>query len=64
MTFEQPPEFEGAEVDIPDSIVDFLEADIFSNANMRDVDLLMVPPDAPIGTDVAHLEAVGVVERW
>jgi hypothetical protein len=24
----------------------------------------MVPPNATIGTDVAHPEAVGVLERW
>jgi hypothetical protein len=25
---------------------------------------LAIPPNAPIGADVAHLEAVGVFKRW
>jgi hypothetical protein len=34
MTFEEPTEFEGSEVDIPDPVVNFLEADICSDANV------------------------------
>jgi hypothetical protein len=34
VSFEQPAKFERAEVDIPDAIVDFFEADIFANAGM------------------------------
>ena len=64
VSFEQPAEFEWAEGDIPDAIIDFLETDIFPGAGGGDVDPLTVPPDAPIGTDVAHLEAVGILERW
>jgi hypothetical protein len=64
VSFEEPAEFERAEVDIPDAIVDLLEADIFANAGVRDVDPLVVPPDAPVSTHIAHLEAVGVLERW
>src|SRR5215218_4750422 len=64
MSFEQPTEFEWAEIDIPDAIVDFLEADIFPGTGDGDVDPLAVPPDATIGADVAHLEAVGIRERW
>ncbi len=25
---------------------------------------MMVPTDAPIGADIAHLEAIGILERW
>jgi hypothetical protein len=45
-------------------LVNFLETDIFANATMGNIDPLMVPPDAPIGADVAHLEAVRVFDRW
>jgi len=34
MAFEQPTEFERAEVDIPDAIIDFFEADICSDADV------------------------------
>jgi hypothetical protein len=64
MPFEEPTEFEGSEVDIPHPIVNFFEADIGSYANVWDVDPSMVPPDAPIGADRAHLEAVGILKRW
>jgi len=29
-----------------------------------DVDPLAVPPDATVGADVAHLEVIGMFERW
>jgi hypothetical protein len=41
VTCEQPPEFEGATVHIPDPIVKVVEADIFSDADVCDVDPLM-----------------------
>ena len=63
MAFEPPTECEGAEVDIPDAIIDFFEADIGSDADVGDVDPLMVPTDASVGTDVAHLEAVRIFQR-
>jgi hypothetical protein len=34
MAFEQSPKFEGAEVDIPDAMIDFLKADICADAEM------------------------------
>jgi hypothetical protein len=58
--FEEPAEFEGSKGDIPDAIVDLLEADVFANADVGDVDPLPVSPDAPVGTDVAHFEAVRI----
>src|SRR5919108_2943574 len=60
----QLPEFEGSEGDIPDAIVDVLEAGIFADAGDGDVDPLTVPTDAAIGADGAYLEAVGVRKRW
>jgi hypothetical protein len=64
MAFEQPPELEGSEVYIPDPIVNVLKATIFADADVGNVDPLMVPTDATIGADVASLEAVRVLERW
>jgi hypothetical protein len=64
MAFEPSPELEGAEGDVPDPIIDVLEADIAPGASDGDVDPLAVPLYAPGGADVAHLEAVGIVKRW
>jgi hypothetical protein len=64
MTFEQPTEGAGSEVNIPDPLVNVLEADICSAAELCDSDPLMVPTAATMGADVAHLEAVRVRERW
>jgi hypothetical protein len=64
IAFEEPTEFEGSEVDVPHAIVDVLEADICPGTGDGDVDPWIVPPYATIGADVAHLEAVGRLERW
>jgi hypothetical protein len=55
---------EGAAVDMPDAIVDCLEADICPNAGVCDVDPWMVPTDTSVRTHVAPLAAVGVRQRW
>src|SRR5262245_34970581 len=64
MTFMQSTEVGWADVDIPDASIDFLATDIVPDAGGGHVDPLMVPPDAPVGAGVAHLEAVGIRERW
>ncbi len=56
-------EFEWAEEDVPDTVVDFFEADIFPGADDGDVDPMGVPSNAAVGADVANLEAVRVFER-
>jgi hypothetical protein len=63
MAFEWPAECERAEGDIPDALIDFFEADIGSDADVCNVDPLMVPPEAPVGADITHLEAVRVLKR-
>ena len=64
MSFMESADFQGAEEDVPDAVVDFFEADIFSGADDGDVDPMGVPANAAVGADVANLEAVGVFERW
>src|SRR5258705_999143 len=60
---EQPAEPQGPEVHIPDAVVDLLEADILAHAHRGDVDPAAIPPNAAVGADVAHLEAIGIFER-
>jgi hypothetical protein len=64
VSFAQPAEFEGAAGDMPDGLIDVLATDIFPGAGGGDVDPLPVPPEAPMGPDGAHLEAVGRLEGW
>ena len=64
MPFAEPPAFAGAAVDMPDPAVDFLQADIVSDANVGDVAPAMVPPAAPMGADRAPRDAVRRLERW
>ena len=61
--FVEAAEFEGSEVDVPDSVVDLLEADILANAHDAHVHPGSVPADTAVGTDVTHLEAIRVLER-
>jgi hypothetical protein len=64
LSFEPSTECEGAEGAIPDAIIEFFETDIFPGAGGGDIDPLSVPPNAPVGAHVAHLAAVGRLERW
>lgn len=52
-----------AEVDVPDTIVDFFQADILPGADDGGIGPVPVPVDAAIGTDVPDLKAIGIVER-
>src|SRR2546427_8845808 len=63
MALEQAPELERPVVDIPDPIVDLLQAHVLTNADGRDVYPAAVSSDAAIPADVAHVEAIGVFQR-
>jgi len=60
--FEQASELERAEIDVPDAIIDFLEADVFPGTGNGDVDPLGVPPNPPVRAHVSGLEPVGVFQ--
>jgi hypothetical protein len=62
MPFEQPPELRRPEGDVPDAVVDCLEADIFAGAGDRDVDPAPIPADAAIGADIPHRKAVRILQ--
>ena len=48
---------------MPEALGTLLEAAICPGAGGGDVDPLLVPPAAPVGTDVAPLDAVRLVQR-
>src|SRR2546428_11454348 len=58
MALAQTAEAQRPKVDVPDPVVDLLEADVFADADRGDVDPAAVPPPAPRGADVPGLEAV------
>src|SRR3990172_3198350 len=60
---EQTPELERAEVHVPDAVVDFLQADVFTDADGGDVDPSPVPANAAMGAAVAHFEPCRVRAR-
>jgi hypothetical protein len=63
VSFQQSIQLERAAVDVPHASVDLVEADVCTSTGDRDVHPLAIPPNAPIGADVAYLEAVGVFKR-
>src|SRR5256886_10265708 len=58
MALTQTAEAQRPKVDVPDPVVDLLEADVFADADRGDVDPAAVPPHAPVGADVPDFEAV------
>ena len=62
--FMESTEFQGAEIDVPETIVDFFEADILSDADSGDINPMMVPANAAVGADITNLEAIRILERW
>src|SRR5213083_1088177 len=64
LTLAQTAELEGAEVHVPEAVIDLLQAHVFADADRGDVDPPAVPPNATVGADVADFEAIGILERW
>src|SRR6266478_1474301 len=62
MALAQTAEAQRPKVDVPDPVVDLLEADVFADADRGDVDPAAVPAHASIGADVPHLEPIRVLE--
>ena len=62
MSFKQAAEFERTEVDVPDTVIDFFEANVFARAHDRDVDPVATPSDTAIGADIANFEAIRIFE--
>ena len=60
----EPSQAQCAEVDVPDSVIDLLQADVLANAGNGDVDPLTVPADAAIGADVAYFLSVRIFDGW
>ena len=54
---------DGPEVDVPEVIVDFLEADELGGQDVADVDPVRVPSDTSVPADPSDLEVSGVFDR-
>jgi hypothetical protein len=53
MSLNQSSELEGSEVNVPQSVVYFLESDVLSDECGSDVDPFMFPPDPAVSTEIA-----------
>jgi hypothetical protein len=60
---KETTEFERAEEDVPDAVVDFFEADILASTDDGDIDPTVVPTDAAVSANVSDFKAVGIFER-
>ena len=61
--FVESAEFEGTEVDIPEVVVDFFEANVLATQGLSDVDPIAIPPDASVVADETNLVVGWVVDR-
>src|SRR6185369_5122641 len=59
----QTPEPQRPKINVPDSVRNLLQADVFPDADGGDVDPPTVPSNAAVGTDVTDFEAIRVLER-
>ncbi len=62
VAFTWAPELERAKVDGPDPLIDFLQAHVCVRRDRGDIDPVVIPPNAPVGADVADLEAIGILQ--
>src|SRR5438876_5455700 len=58
----QTAEPQRPKVDVPDPVIDLLQAHVFAHADGGDVHPSAVPPNASVGAHVADFEAVRVLE--
>ena len=59
----EAPELDRSIVQVPLAVVDFDETDVLLPQDVADVDPALVPADAAVGADPAHLVVGGVLER-
>jgi len=62
MTFMEPAELKGAEVDVPETIIDLFKPDILPSTDTGDIDPVGIPAYAAVGGDLADLETVRVFQ--
>ena len=58
----ETPESKYTKVDVSNTVIDLFEAHVFTGTDDRDIDPTAVPADAAVGTDIAHLEAIGILK--
>jgi hypothetical protein len=57
----------GSEIEGPEAVVDFFEADVFLEQAVADVDPALLPSDAAVFADLSDFEVSGVLgwrETW
>jgi len=59
----QTAKLQRPEVDVPDAVVDLLQADVFTDAHDRHVHPAAVPRNPAVGADVPDFKPIGILER-
>jgi hypothetical protein len=60
--FKQSSQFEWSERNVPNPIIDFFKANVFTDTDGGDVYPSFTPSYSAISTNVAHFEAIGLLE--
>ena len=63
VVFVEPSEQDGAEVERPDAVVDFFQADVVLDDAGADVDPPLLPADAAVAADASDFEVAGIFQR-
>jgi hypothetical protein len=50
-TFVHPPKLQRPKVDVPEPVVNFLEADVFASERVGDADPVLLPANAAVAAD-------------
>ena len=61
--FAETTEFQWSKIHVPNSVVDFLEADILAGAGNADVDPGTVPADATVVANITSFKMSWVLKR-
>jgi hypothetical protein len=62
VALQETAEFEGSKVDVPDSIIDFLQTNVITGTNGGNIDSVVLPADTAIGADIAHFKAIRIFQ--
>ena len=63
VSFVKAAQAERAEVHVPQSIVDLVQADVFAREDVAHVDPCVMPANAAVVADAPHFVVGGILER-
>ena len=67
VALQETTQLEGPEVEVPDSIIDFFQANVITGTNGGNIDPVVLPADTAMGADIAlqsDPDIPGAVSCW